>query len=294
MLDRLFRRFLPSKDPKPKQESALPAGWEAVGEKPAPSKAPQTNFELPSVDVPLPPPPPMPTPPPASGGLASFVKGAAKQPVVDNPGGTIPAELRVTSKLRFLPANMPDRPKAWTVGVIRRDKDSFWIQRAPGENDPLPAKPGEMATLVMFNDQHHNTYECKILKVVAGNPEQVQMAPPSEVRQEESRSSGIGNRKHFRLEIRLPVDLKFDGQSLLAYTRDISLGGIAIDLTRAVPEGTLANIEVRTWNFPLKTTVKVVRCFEVDGAYIAALAFPPDMSTIARDLVSHFLSEHRR
>ena len=43
---------------------------------------------------------------------------------------------------------------------------------------------------------------------------------------------------------------------------------------------------------PQAAEVEIVS--EVDGAYIAALAFPPDMSTIARDLVSHFLSEHRR
>jgi c-di-GMP-binding flagellar brake protein YcgR len=272
MLSNFFKRFRPVK-----RDPEIPAPLQ-VSNPASPASPKEESFFDVVKDFDLPTPPPPPAAPPTK-----------KVDVFQ-----LPEEIRVTAKMRCLPAVMTNPPKAWTVSVTRREKDSFWISRVETEKDPVPVKVGEMVTLVTFNDTHQNTYECKVLKIATGTPEQILVAAPAETKQEESRASSIGRRKHFRLEIRLPVDLKYDGVTIECHSRDLSLGGLALDLPRTLPEGIMVDLTVRSWNFPLKTPVKIIRCFELDGEYIAAVAFPPDMTIMARELVSHFLAENQR
>jgi c-di-GMP-binding flagellar brake protein YcgR len=270
MLSNFFKKFRPTKrEPEIPPVSTAPAS--------SPTAKDESFFDVvKDFDLPAPPTPPPVTP--------------EKKPDVFQ----LPDEIKVTAKMRCLPAVMTNPPKAWTVSVTRREKDSFWIARVETEKDPLPVKVGEMVTLVTFNDTHQSTYECKVLKMTTGTPEQFLVAAPAEVKQEESRASSIGRRKHFRLEIRLPVDLKHEGVTIECHSRDLSLGGLALDLPRTLPEGIMVDLTVRSWNFPLKTPVKIIRCFELDGEYIAAVAFTPEMTIMARELVSHFLAENQR
>ena len=208
----------------------------------------------------------------------------------------LPEELKCGTAMRALPENLPTPPRAWNVTVARIELDSFWVQRQPSEPIPLPVSKGEILTLVTFDDHHQNTYECPILKIKPGTPEQVQVGPPLKMQQEQSKLSGVGSRKHYRVSCRLPAEIRTSTTTspISCHTRDISLGGIAVDLSRTLEEDLDIELRVLSWNFPLTVQARVVRCFELDGAHVAALAFPPNLSPISKDLIGHFIVEHQR
>ena len=208
----------------------------------------------------------------------------------------LPDELKVGVSMRALPEQLPIPPRAWNVVVQRVELESFWVQRIPSESDPLPVAKGETLTLVTFDEHHQRTYECPILKIKSGNPEQLQLAPPAKFQKETSKIAGSSARKHYRAEVRIPAEVRISQHTapISCHTRDISLGGISIEANRTLEEGLELELRIMSWSFPLNCRVKVVRSFEMDGVHVMALGFPPDLSTISKDLVGNFIVEHQR
>ncbi len=243
-------------------------------------------METPSEPVKTPPlaapaPPPAPTPPPAP-------SRSQEEP---------PEPLQPGMVMRAIPEKQPSTPRGWNVKVLKTDAEGIWVARVPGENDPLPVAPKEVLSLVMFDERRQVSYDCPIIRVKPGNPEQVLVGRPLKSMAEKSKLDSLGGRQHFRIELQLPVEVKIPGLAgksippMSGHTRDVSKGGLA----RGFDMGRELEVRVLSWNFPLQVKARVVRCDEeANGRFTVAVAFPEEMSAITRDLVAHFIMENQR
>lgn len=232
-------------------------------------------------------PPPPPTTPPAA---ASW-----------RPQEDVPEPLQPGMTMRAIPEKQPSTPRGWNVKVLKTDAEGIWVARIPGENDPLPVSPKEVLSLVMFDERRQVSYDCPVIRVKAGNPEQVLVGRPLKSMAEKSKLDSLGGRQHFRIELQLPVEVKIPGLAgksippMSGHTRDVSKGGLALTLARGFDMGRELEVRVLSWNFPLQIKARVVRCDEeANGRFIVAVAFPEEMSAITRDLVAHFIMENQR
>lgn len=273
----------------------------------APEAPPSSEDWSSLLDIPADSPPVAPTPPPAP--PSSPVKAAppptpqAAPPSSPSGGsavGSVP-DLATGARLRAIPEKQPATPRGWNVTVLRTDNEGIWIQRVPGEADPLPVSPKEILSLVLFDERRQVTHDCPVIRIKPGNPEQVLVGLPLKSAQEKSKLDSIGGRQHFRIETQLPVEVKIVGSAakgvppLSGHTRDISRGGLALVIPRSFESGKELDVRVLSWNFPLQIRAKVVRCDEgPNGRYVVAVAFPEDMSGITRDLINHFIMENQR
>ncbi len=252
-------------------------------------------------------PPPPPTRKPADSGPASGSGKVAAPPAKGLPPPTPPAggessEVLVPGcQLRAIPEKQPATPRGWNVTVSKVDAEGIWVVRLPSEPDPLPVAPKEILTLVMFDERRQLSFDCPVIRLKTGNPEQVLVGRPLKSLQEKSKLDSIGGRQHYRIETQLPVEVKVAGPSgkgippISGHTRDISKGGLAIVLPRGFERGRELEIRVLSWNFPLQMKARVVRCDEEPNhRFVVAIAFPEDMSAITRDLVAHFIMENQR
>lgn len=204
-------------------------------------------------------------------------------------------------QLRAIPERQPATPRGWNVKILKTDSEGIWLSRIPGEEDPLPVSPREVLTLVIFDDRKQVSYDCPVIRIKSGNPEQVVVGRPLKSTQEKSKLDSIGARQHYRIETQLPVEVKVAGGTaknitpLSGHTRDISRGGLCLVLPRGFDQGRELDVRVLSWNFPLQVRAKVVRCDEeAGGRYVVAVAFPEDLGAITRDLVGHFIMENQR
>lgn len=204
-------------------------------------------------------------------------------------------------QLRAIPERQPATPRGWNVKILKTDTEGIWLSRIPGEDDPLPVYPKEVLTLVIFDARKQVSYDCPVLRIKSGNPEQVLVGRPLKSTQEKSKLDSIGARQHYRIETQLPVEVKVPGAAgkgitpLSGHTRDISRGGLCLVLPRGFDQGRELDVRVLSWNFPLQVRAKVVRCDEeAGGRFLVAVAFPEDLGAITRDLVGHFIMENQR
>lgn len=224
----------------------------------------------------------------------------ASAPPPPPPDGT-PDLLVPGATMRAIPEKQPATPRGWNVKVVKTDAEGIWVARVPGEADPLPVSAKEVLSLVIFDERKQVSYDCPIIRIKAGNPEQILVGRPLKSLSEKSKLDSLGGRQHFRIETQLPVEVKIPGLAgkgippLSGHTRDISKGGMALMLARRFDAGRELDVRVLSWNFPLQIRAKVVRCDEeANGRFSVAIAFPEDMSSITRDLVGHFIMENQR
>jgi len=284
-----------------------------------------TSVETPKMVAPPPLPPTVPTPPPSSGeDWEALIESPAEAPrsapardsgrvssastptPVPKPaapplGDSGPDLLVAGALMRAIPEKQPATPRGWNVRVLKTDAEGIWVVRVPSEADPLPVAAKEVLSLVIFDERKQISYDCPVLRVKAGNPEQILVGRPMKFQQEKSKLDSLGGRQHFRIETQLPVEVKLTGMAgrnmpaLSGHTRDISRGGVCLILNRDFDIGRELEVRVLSWNFPLQIKAKVVRCEdEGHGRYSVAVVFPEDMSAITRDLVGHFIMENQR
>lgn len=239
--------------------------------------------------------PSVPTPPPKA------VQPAQAAPTFARTPEEAPEALQSGMIMRAIPEKQPSTPRGWNVKVLKTDAEGIWVARVPGENDPLPVSPKEVLLLVMFDERRQVSYDCPVIRVKAGNPEQVLVGRPLKSMAEKSKLDSLGGRQHFRIELQLPVEVKIPGLAgksippLSGHTRDVSKGGLALTLARGFDMGRELEVRVLSWNFPLQIKARVVRSDEeANGRFMVAVAFPEDMSAITRDLVAHFIMENQR
>lgn len=240
---------------------------------------------------------PPPPPPPARPVSAA----APPPPAAAGRSEEVPEPLQPGMTMRAIPEKQPATPRGWNVKVVKTDAEGIWVARVPGENDPLPVSPKEVLSLVMFDERRQVSYDCPVIRVKPGNPEQVLVGRPLKSMAEKSKLDSLGGRQHFRIELALPVEVKIPGLAgksippMSGHTRDISKGGMALALTRGFDMGRELEVRVLSWNFPLQIKARVVRCDEeANGRFLVAIAFPDEMSAITRDLVAHFIMENQR
>jgi len=250
----------------------------------------------------------VPTPPPTSSpsardsGKVAPIRDSGKQiPPAPPSTGDSNELLSPGAKLRAIPEKQPATPRGWIVVVLKTENEGIWIARIPGEDDPLPVAAKEVLSLVYFDERKQTSFDCPIIKVKAGNPEQVLVGRPLKLQQEKSKLDSIGSRQHFRIETQLPVEVKIPGMAgkgippISGHTRDISRGGLALLLPRSFEGGRELEIRVLSWNFPLQIKARVVWSDEEhNGRNVVAVAFPEDLSPITRDLINHFIMENQR
>ncbi|MBI3925739.1 MAG: PilZ domain-containing protein [Armatimonadetes bacterium] len=214
----------------------------------------------------------------------------------------IPNRFHAGLEMKAIPERQPGTPKAWHVRIFKLDREGVWIRRQPQEEQPLEAAPGEVMALVLFEEKEHKrfTYDCPVLRVVAGTPEAILVGPPTKIEKSEAFFREADHRRHFRVSFRLPAECRSVmgselGPPVSAHTKDISMSGLAVISPKAFPEGTEVEVRILSWNFPLKLRAYVVRCQALgDTSYTVAVSFPPDLSTISRDLISQFILENQR
>jgi hypothetical protein len=278
--------------PPPEVPTAPPSSddWMSLMETPAePLKTPPLASPTPAPAVPAPPPP------------AAKAPAAPPAPAPWRAQEEAPEPLQPGMTMRAIPEKQPNTPRGWNVKVLKTDAEGIWVARIPGENDPLPVSPKEVLSLVMFDERRQVSYDCPVIRVKAGNPEQVLVGRPLKSMAEKSKLDSLGGRQHFRIELQLPVEVKIPGLAgksippMSGHTRDISKGGVALTLSRGFDMGRELEIRVLSWNFPLQIKARVVRCDEeANGRFTVAVAFPEDMSAVTRDLVAHFIMENQR
>lgn len=276
--------------PPPVLPTAPPSSddWMSLMDTPAePVKTPPLATPTPPPVAPTP--PPKASPPPQ--GIPAYTRAPEEAPEALQPGMI----------MRAIPEKQPSTPRGWNVKVLKTDAEGIWVARIPGEADPLPVSPKEVLSLVMFDERRQVSYDCPVIRVKAGNPEQVLVGRPLKSMAEKSKLDSLGGRQHFRIELQLPVEVKIPGLAgksippMSGHTRDVSKGGVALTLTRGFDMGRELEVRVLSWNFPLQIKARVVRCDEeANGRFMVAVAFPEDMSAITRDLVAHFIMENQR
>lgn len=254
---------------------------------------PPEPVKTPPLATPAPTPPP---PPPRAAAAPTATPSAPSRSQEEAPEPLQPGMV-----MRAIPEKQPATPRGWNVKVLKTDAEGIWVARIPGENDPLPVSPKEVLSLVMFDERRQVSYDCPIIRVKAGNPEQVLVGRPLKSLAEKSKLDSLGGRQHFRIELQLPVEVKIPGLAgksippMSGHTRDVSKGGLALTLARGFDMGRELEVRVLSWNFPLQIKARVVRCDEeANGRFMVAVAFPEDMSAITRDLVAHFIMENQR
>jgi hypothetical protein len=214
----------------------------------------------------------------------------------------IPNRLEVGLQMRAVPEKQPGAPKAWNVTILRLDKEGIWIARNPAEVDPLPVSPKEILCLVLIDEQKQLSYDCPVIKIKSGQPELVLVGPPVKSVQEVSKMSAVGMRQHFRVNFRFPCEVRIvstkaqpNSVQVQGHTRDLSAGGVAIEVKQEFAKGVELEIRVMSWNFPLKVQVKVVRSYELSpGLWVVATVFPDTLSSISRELITQFIAENQR
>lgn len=316
----------PSSGSADSKKESVPPAHEQVPVAPPPQAQPISEPKV-SPSVPPPPPPPSaeiptippssddwsslletedaaparPSAPPSSSGKTSsgkIVTSAVPPPAPPGPSSSV---LVPGTQMRAIPEKQPSTPRGWNVKILKVDGEGIWIARIPGEDDPLPVSAKEVLTLVIFDERQQLSFDCPVLRIKAGSPEQVLVGQPLKSLQEKSKLDSVGGRQHFRIITSLPIEVKIPGLAgrsippLAGHTRDISKGGLAIVVNRNFDIGRELEIRVLSWNFPLQVKAKVLRCDEEpSGMFLVAVAFPDDMSPITRDLVGHFIMENQR
>lgn len=278
--------------PPPEVPTAPPSSddWMSLMETPSePLKTPPLAQSTPAPAVPSPPP------------LSAKAPATPPAPAPWRAQEEAPEPLQPGMTMRAIPEKQPNTPRGWNVKVLKTDAEGIWVARIPGENDPLPVSPKEVLSLVMFDERRQVSYDCPVIRVKAGNPEQVLVGRPLKSMAEKSKLDSLGGRQHFRIELQLPVEVKIPGLAgksippMSGHTRDISKGGVALTLSRGFDMGRELEVRVLSWNFPLQIKARVVRCDEeANGRFTVAVAFPEDMSAVTRDLVAHFIMENQR
>ncbi len=215
----------------------------------------------------------------------------------------IPNRLVVGLEMRAVPERQPGSPRAWNVRIQKLDMEGIWLCRLPTEAEPLPVSPRETLSLVVFDERKQLMYDCPVVRIVPGKngaPETVVVAPPVKAVQEESKLSQQGGRKHYRINFRLPAEVRAVrgselGPAMSCHTRDISMGGMAVEATKPFESAPMVEVRVLSWNFPLNARARVVRSFELNpGLHVIALEFPENLSSISRDLISQFILENQK
>ena len=211
----------------------------------------------------------------------------------------IPNRFEEGLALKAVPENLKGKPKAWDVEIIRIDKDGAWVMRTRSDEEPLPAEKGKLLSLVLLEEGKTITYDCPVLRIDPGIKEEILVGPPIKTLQEENQLRNIGSRKHLRISIRLPAEIrKVHGTELgppaSAHTRDISMSGLALESTANFQKGEEIEIRILSWNFPLNVRATVARISGIEGKNTVAVSFPPDLSTISSDLISQFILENQR
>jgi hypothetical protein len=232
-------------------------------------------------------------------------KAAASKPVAKPDTSSqsrnldIPNRLEEGLAMKAVPENLKGKPKAWDVEIVRLDSQGIWVMRTRSDEEPIPAEKGKLLSLVLIEDNKTITYDCPVLRIEAGNKEEILVAPPIKTLQEESQMRNVGARKHLRISFRLPAEIrKVHGTELgapaSAHTRDISMSGLALESTANFQKGEEIEIRILSWNFPLNVRAFVVRVATAEGKNTVAVTFPPDLSTISSDLISQFILENQR
>jgi len=212
----------------------------------------------------------------------------------------IPNRLDVGMALKAVPENLKGKPRAWDVEIIKLDLEGIWVMRMKADDEPIPAEKGKLLSLVLMEEQKTITYDCPVIRIEAGQREQVLVAPPVKTLQEQSQLRHLGARKHLRIDFRLPAEIRrVTGGTGLAppissHTRDISMSGLALESTTQFEKGEEIDIRILSWNFPLQVRAFVVRSIPADSKFIVAVTFPPDLSTVSSDLISQFILENQR
>jgi c-di-GMP-binding flagellar brake protein YcgR len=212
----------------------------------------------------------------------------------------IPNRLDVGMALKAVPENLKGKPRAWDVEIMKLDLEGIWVMRMKGDDEPIPAEKGKLLSLVLMEEHKTITYDCPVLRIEAGQREQVLCAPPTKTLQEESQLRKLGARKHLRIDFRLPAEVRRVtggtdlGPPISAHTKDISMSGLAVVSGTVFEKGEEIDIRILSWNFPLQVRAFVVRSFPKEGKHIVAVTFPPDLSTVSSDLISQFILENQR
>ena len=214
----------------------------------------------------------------------------------------IPNRLEVGLQMRAVPEKQPGTPRAWNITILRLDKEGIWIARTPGEPDPLPVSPKEILCLVLIDNEKQISYDCPVVRVKPGQPELVLVGPPVKSLQEVSKMSAVGMRQHFRVGFRFPCEVRNVSTKVQAptvqlqgHTRDLSAGGMAVEVKQEFTKGVDLEVRVMSWNFPLKVQAKVVRSYELSpGLFVVATIFPDTLSSISRELITQFIAENQR
>lgn len=212
----------------------------------------------------------------------------------------IPNRLDVGMALKAVPENLKGKPRAWDVEIMKLDLEGIWVMRMKSDDDPIPAEKGKLLSLVLMEEQKTITYDCPVIRIEAGQREQVLVAPPVKTLQEASQLRNLGARKHLRIDFRLPAEVRRVtggtslGPPISAHTKDISMSGLAVESATQFEKGEEIDIRILSWNFPLQVRAFVVRCIPSDSKFTVAVTFPPDMSTVSSDLISQFILENQR
>lgn len=223
-------------------------------------------------------------------------------PPMANPSALtqVPSALKVGLEMRAVPEKHPGTPKAWNIRITKIDQEGIWLMRTADETTPLPVQPREILSLVVFDEAKQLTFDCPVIRIKPGRPEAILVAAPTKTLSENSKLASVGSRKHYRITFRIPCEVRLPGHPLTAppircHTRDISQGGLALDTTRNFQEGSEVDVRILSLSFPLQLRCKVVRCFEIEpGEQVVALAYPENMSSITKELISHFILENQR
>lgn len=245
-----------------------------------------------------------PAPPPADDLAETRRIPSDEMPAVETVRNMdIPNRLVVGLEMRAVPERQPGTPRAWNVRINKLDMEGIWLSRLVADEDPLPVAPRETLSLVVFDDRKQLMYDCPVVRIVPGKngaPETVVVAPPVKAVQEESRLTAQGGRKHYRISFRLPAEVRAVrgselGPAMSCHTRDISMGGLAVEANKPFEAAPMVEIRILSWNFPLNVRARVVRTFELNpGLHVIAMEFPENLSSISRDLISQFILENQK
>ncbi len=229
--------------------------------------------------------------------------GGAEEPKPTGPvvrHQDIPNRIKEGIQLKAIPERMPDKPRAWNVSVTSFDHQGFWVNRIEADDIPVPVEEGDMLSLVLFDKKIQLIYDCLVLRIEGGGVEKILVGPPKKTVQEESQLTNLGGRKHLRISFRLPVELRSVaagqlGAPISAHTMNISVSGLAVECGPSFEAGQEIEVRILSWNFPLKVRAFVVRSATLEsGKNVVAVSFPPDMSTISKDLIGQFILENQR
>lgn len=195
-----------------------------------------------------------------------------------------------------IPADLNVSFGACSAKVSALDGYSAWLSLRDKKKTSFPAQ--EEVLLIEFRGRYVYTHRSRITNRHDGK---VLVAPPTLTEKEESQLAPTTGRHDYRVQVEVPIQIRFLEEKPGALLRtgslaDLSRGGMSFITRDPSPyeNGDQINLQVVSWEYPVNIDAEVTRVKRHEDGQLVAVKFSDKMSVRQREMVSAFIIQVQR